>query len=484
MWKGRALSADLFKHQEAAAAFVIGRGGSGAVFHEIGLGKTRTALEIFSRLREKEPALKLLVICPLSLLEAAWADDIKKFTGFSYLNCHKFGIPVDLSLVEKTPIFLINYESFITETRFKQIYSMLCRSPFLVVCDESSRLKNAQSVTVKRLIALRDRAKYRVVMSGTPAPNTELEYWGQMEFVSRGALHPSFYAFRNSFFHLERKGQRIEGRVPPAALHQLFRTGAKYVTTNDKRQKLMAVINKYSHWAKKRDCLDLPEQIDAIRKVQLPALQAKAYRDMKTEYIAQIQGREIAALAALTKIMKLREITSGFIMDEYEACHAIGQNEKLEELCEVIEEAGDQQIIIWGHFTWEIEQIEKRLTEEFANLETGSRPVAVLYGKTKDREDEIARFLDGRARFLVAHPLSAGHGLTFVNSSLEIFFSLSYSWEQYEQCRGRIHRYGQKNPSTYIHLLAEGTVDEDLYETLRTKGDAQEILYKMIRGGR
>src|SRR4051812_2891837 len=83
----------LFKHQSDAIKFVLGRNGSGAIFHEIGLGKTRTAIEIYDVLRINHTGLRLMVFAPLSLLEAAWRADVRKFSGFSFRNLHDEGIP-------------------------------------------------------------------------------------------------------------------------------------------------------------------------------------------------------------------------------------------------------------------------------------------------------------------------------------------------------------------------------------------------------
>ena len=107
---------------------------------------------------------------------------------------------------------------------------------------------------------------------------------------------------------------------------------------------------------------------------------------------------------------------------------------------------------------------------------------SVLYSGTPGhkRQDEIEKFKDGRNRFLIAHPASAGHGLTFVNSSIQIFYSLNYSWEQYEQAKGRTHRPGQKNNCVYIHLLCEGTIDHIIYKVLQKKGDNQEIIKEFL----
>ena len=100
---------------------------------------------------------------------------------------------------------------------------------------------------------------------------------------------------------------------------------------------------------------------------------------------------------------------------------------------------------------------------------------------TEDKDESIRAFRDGRARFLVAHPASAAHGLTFINCSLQIFFSMDFSLERYEQAKARIHRAGQVNKCTYVHLIAKDTIDEQILEVLRRKGDVQKIIYEIVK---
>ncbi len=438
---------------------------------DMGTGKTRAALEIYRELREKTPGLKMIVMAPLSLLEAAWGSDIKRFSAFQYQNLHEDGVP-DAFL---TDIWIINYEAMILEKNFKKLHSILYRYPVVLVCDESSRMKNHQAKTTKRLIILRDHAKYRLIMSGTPAPNTPLEYWGQMEFIERGLLHPSFYAFRNTYFHLARNGQLANMRgqvISREAMREMLRTGWKYEITDYAQKQLMDRIRPYCYWIKKEDCLDLPDTIDETCLIELGAKQRRIYNEMKRHLITEIQGADITAQAALTKIMKLREITSGFAFDGMGEAHDIGESVKLSELDNVIEDIGDRSVIIWGQFRWEIFKIGELLSRHGITVS--------LFSGTKDRMDSIQRFQDGSARYLIAHPRSAAHGLTFTNCSNEIFFSLDYSYEAYEQAKARIHRAGQTNKCTYLHLLAKDTIDEDIMKVLNKKANVDDIVYKML----
>lgn len=466
----------LFKHQDDAISFILRRKGSGALFLDCGLGKTRVALEAYKEVRLHDSGLKLLVIGPLSLLNAAWRADIAKFTDLSFLNLHDNG-----SIPDEWPhdVWAINYESFIAEKNYRKLCSYMSKTPVMVVCDESSRMKNFKSKTTKSLLAIRDLAKYRIVMSGTPAPNTPMEYWAQMEFVNRGILHPSFYAFRNSYFHLSRGKEiaNLHGQyMNRDVMSKLLRTGFKYNITDDNRKKLMAHISPYCFTARKEDCLDLPESIDEIRSVCLGPKQLKAYLDMKRHLITEIKGSDITAQAALTKILKLREITSGFAFDSTGEVHEIGENAKLDDLKDVIDEIGDRPVIIWANFKYDI----RTIADTIAKMRSPDS-VVTLYSETDDRDVSIDRFKDGSAQYLVANTKSAAHGLTFTNCSYEVFYSLDYSYESYHQAKARIHRAGQVNKCTYLHLIADGTIDADMLDVLNRKADMTEILYRMAR---
>jgi len=448
----------LYEHQKQAVEFILDRGGSGAVYHEIGTGKTLTGLSIYSRLKEKEPDLKLLVICPISLIEAAWGEDIKKFTSFSYCNLRQ-----DMDFAD---IYLINYEALLRK-------NYIIPEPRMCIIDESSKMKNPTAKTTKKILSIRNQFKYRVVASGTPAPNVETEYHSQISFVADRIFHPSFYAFRNYYFHLQRGKQAMQGQVLSKSLaRELFSKGWKYQITPQKKLQLTQKLQQVCHFAKKKDCLDLPEQIDEFRSVEMSKDQARFYNEMRRDAITEIRGSEIVATVALAKLMKLRQATSGFMIDTLAQAKEIpGPNPKLKELMDLLEEAGDNQAIIWCNFHWEIETIEKLLTNK----------CVTLYGKTKDKDESIRLFKNGEARYLIAHGRSAGHGLTLTNCNLQIFFSLDYSWEIWEQCRGRTHRSGQRNPCVYVHLLAKDTIDWQIMGVLKRKGKAIELVEEICK---
>ena len=154
----------------------------------------------------------------------------------------------------------------------------------------------------------------------------------------------------------------------------------------------------------------------------------------------------------------------------------IGHATKLKELEEILEDLGPQPVIIWVQFHHEVRVIEKMLSEKY-----GADQVATLYSETKDKEDSITRFKNNQVRYLIAHPKSAGHGLTFVNCSVMVFYSLDYSYESHAQARDRVHRIGQKKSCLYLYIVARDTIDEELMKVLQRKKGLQEAVYALVR---
>lgn len=462
----------LYRHQQEAIDFAVKNDGNCALFHDPGLGKTRTCLEIFNRLRQTDPGLRLLVVCPLSLVNSAWGEDITRFTDFTYA-------PFKEMNGEVPDIVVINYEALISKRYLSGILKLIRSHDFMCVLDESSRLKSNKSKTTETLLALADKFKYRIIASGTPMPNNELELWGQISFIQPDVFPSSFYAFRNTYFHLERNGKVLHmngQRLTGADMRRFLSTGWHYGITKDNRRLFMEEIGPFTHWVKKDEALDLPEKVDQIREVFLNVREQKAYDEMEEYLVTEIEGEEISAQVALAKLMKLRQATSGFFYNREGDSVEIGNSTKLKEIEEILEELGSQPVIIWVQFRHEVETIERLLSEKY-----GADQVATLYAGTKDKEDSINRFKSNRVRYLIAHPKSAAHGLTFVNCSAMVFYSLDYSFETHAQARDRIHRIGQKNSCLYIYIMAQGTIDEALLRVLQRKQSIQEAVYVLVR---
>ena len=474
----------LMKHQQDAIDFAIKNRGVAAFYHEVGCGKTISALALFDKLREmrmdhqkrnRANMLKMLVVCPISLIHGAWTREIERFTDYKWADLH-----ADRTIHPLTDIFLINFESMLSAKRFAHLQNLLSYSPsWLCVVDESSKMKNHKAKTVQQFLSLKSMFEHRIIMSGTPAPNIEWEYWSQMFFLNATILGRNFYKFKNTFFHLHRGKEFVPGQfMSRMAIRKLHEQGFKSELIASKREELFNQMRPWCHHVKAADCIDLPEEIDEFRIVEMTKKQQQVYKQMKEVYIAELPPGDNFAVAnvALTKLMKLRQITSGFaINDKNEAIVLDEKNPKIAALEEIIEECGQQQMILWCQFHWEIDTLRKLLSKIAG--------VSELHGRIspKNRENHLNDFWSGKNRFLIAHPHSAAHGLTLTNCHISVFFSLDYSMEGYSQARGRIYRKGQKNNCIYFHLLAQNSIDQDVLRIVQRKETAQEVAQRYLR---
>lgn len=472
----------LMTHQAAGVEFALKNKGTSAFFYEVGTGKTLTALATFDCLRDLNPKLKLLIICPLSLIHGAWTREIEKFTTYRWHDLHDQKMHTPNSV--EPDIYILNFEYLLTEKKLVELVDFLRTRyccDWMCVIDESSKMKNNKAKTVERILSMRGIFKHRVIMSGTPAPNCEWEYWAQMNFLNPDILGPNFYKFKNITFALRRGNQTMPGQfVNRHMLRKAHEQGFKYEIIPKEREKMFAKMQPWCHLVKAKDCIDLPEEVDEFRMVEMTDPQKKIYKQMKEQYIAEIAEDKFAvANIVLSKLLKLRQITSGFaISDKDEAIPVTIKNPKMEELMGVVEECGDEQIIVWCQFHHEMDMVAAALSKIAG--------VSQLHGRVpqKQREEHLDNFLNGKNRFLVAHPASAAHGLTLVNCHISVFFSLDYSMEMYSQARGRTYRNGQKNNCVYFHILAKDTIDEDVLAIVQRKETAQDVADRYFKNGK
>jgi SNF2 family DNA or RNA helicase len=293
-----------------------------------------------------------------------------------------------------------------------------------------------------------------------------------MRVVDESVLGKSFYAFRNTYFY------------PSGYMGYDWRINA------DRLAALTARIAKKAVFLEKKDCLDLPEQLDENRIVELAPKQKRAYDDLARTLIAQFGSDVVLARNEISKLMRLRQVTSGFLIPELSSDDAGADDpdplararilwldsSKYTALNELAEETAPKRMLVWVNFHAEAHEC-LRVLSKHGKTELFTGEVAPA-----ERPDIIKRFRAGQTRFLVAHPRCAGHGLTLVECDLAVYVSLSYSWEDYKQSRDRLHRAGQTNKVTYVHLLAKGTIDEDILVALKNKRDvALDVLSGLKR---
>jgi hypothetical protein len=232
----------------------------------------------------------------------------------------------------------------------------------------------------------------------------------------------------------------------------------------------------------KKECLDLPDELPPVHRiVELPKDAMRYYREMERERVLMLEDKTITAQTKLASLMKLRQITSGFVIDtDDDASVEPLHYAKAQELAEIVTELGDNNAIIWVNFKREVLDIGTLLSQM-------GKTYVTAYSGTRNVDESIKAFKDNTAQFIIANPKTLKYGVTFTGDSMKrncttaIYYSLSYSFEDYYQSKDRIYRKGQRDGCTYIFLVAEKTIDEDIYDAVIQKGNNALIMENMIR---
>jgi len=454
----------LYQHQINA----IGRARKGnlGIFHEPGCGKTCTALHIIRHWVAKG-CTKILVVCPISIIESAWLEDCATFTPERDIISVWDTKPAERKrkLAEDHEIYVINFD------QLKILFNEIVKKEFdVLIIDESSKLKNPNSEISKAVLALSGihcrgsryicgkPIPHRYLMSGTPAPNSYQEYWAQAKVITgpgNAVFSDNFYSFRGQYFY----------SIPLGPVCK------KWEFRKEMQQEFMDKLSTIADVVRKQDAVDLPPQTHLIRKVYLSDAEQKAYDTLKKELVLRFGDQQILASNALTEIAKLRQLTSGFAYTDNGFIQT--GTSKLNELKELLEEIGDNQVIIWANFQYEISLLLKELP--------GS---AALWSQTPDCPQVINDFKSDKFKYLIAHPASSAHGLTFTNCCYSVYFSMNYSYELMEQSINRTHRIGQTKPVTYYYLLVPESIDEAIYRAVHKKQKLSNSILNYLKSSK
>ncbi|GHU72971.1 hypothetical protein FACS1894184_20910 [Clostridia bacterium] len=339
--------------------------------------------------------------------------------------------------------------------------------PDLVIADEAHKIKTHNTAASKAMHKIGARAEYRLLLTGTVITNKALDVFSQYKYLDPSIFGNSFYSFRNRYFDMVGYG----GYTPVLKKHM----------ADDLMARIHSVAVRYT----KAECLDLPEMIDIVRYVDLELAALRIYNDLEEESITELNGGEVTATNILTKLLRLSQITGGFLTDDENVKPQLVSMAKLAALAEIIETAQEegQKLVIIARFTAEIHAIE-RLLEKRAAHDKRVFYYAKIDGSVKERAEQVDMFQnDPLCNVFIGQIATAGLGITLTAASTMAFYSLSYSMSDFEQSRARIHRVGQRSNCTYIYLTARGTVDEKVLKALRGKADLAKTLIDDYRNG-
>lgn len=405
---------------------------------------------------------RVLIVAPLSIL-SVWEAEFAQFAAFDYALAVLTG-----DSAKKTDtlrhmngaalqVAVVNYES-----AWRMEQELAAWGPDLIVCDEGHKIKTHNISASKAMHRLGAKAGYRLLLTGTLITNKAIDVFSPYKFLNPTIFGTSFYAFRSRYFDMVGYGNHTP------------------VLKRSMEAELSARLHSIAYRAAKADCLDLPETTDVVRQVELEPAARKIYRSLVKESFAELASGEVTAPNVLTRLLRLSQLTGGFLGSDENAAVQQISSAKLSAMEDILESAvaEGQKLVIIARFLPEIRAICKELDGR------GLR-YACITGEVQDRAAQVVQFQnDPDVPVFVGQIATAGLGLTLTAASTMVFYSLDYSMSNYEQAKARIHRVGQRNPCTYIHLIAKGTVDEKVLTALRNKADLAKALVDDCRRGR
>lgn len=466
-----------------------------AFFMDRGTGKSATLIATAGYLFDQEKIDSVLVICFPSTLINTWTQDQvpehlpqNLFTvsdtvswkssynaRFEKKSLHSL-FPKQLENPGTGLRFLVvNVEALASPRVLKILQRFVNNTKCLLAIDESTSIKNSRAKRTKAILKLGRKARYRRILTGLPDPNSPLDLYPQMAFLNPDILGFSSYtAFKCRYAIIVQRTLKDGHSFPDIIGFQ---------NQEEIREKIAA----YCSIVKKEDCLDLPPKIFKKLYVDLTPKQARIYRELRTQAIAELeQESTVTALMIVTRRMRLHQITQGFIKTDDGNLIEIeepAKSPKIKALLDILAPLGPhEKVIIWGTYNREIEMVVRGLQENYENKEIA----ASYYGPTPldERQRLVEEFQekDSPLRFLVIQPKTGARGLTLTQAQIVVFMSNSEDLELRVQAEDRCHRIGQLGEFVmYYDIFANETKDKERFELLRKK-DAASIL-KHIRAG-
>lgn len=450
------LSTDLLEYQKDAVEKLVGLR-VGALFMDMGTGKTRTAMELVARREDK--ISKVIWFCPVSLKETV-RQELHKHIEEPNIYC--FDHKTSSRSIPEAFWYVVGIESMSSSNRVILTANEIIDEKTCVIVDESSYIKGHRSKRTEWITRISQVARYRLILTGTPISQGVIDLFAQMRFLSPKILgYKSFYSFAAN--HLE--------------YHEKYK---RMVVRAHNTEWLAAKMQPYVYQVTKGECLDLPDKLYQKFYVEMTADQRSAYDEIKDRFLQLIEPDDWTSVQIFRLFGALQQVVNGFY-NEYSdeggkliESHVF-EHERIAILREAIDRIPDgEKIIIWCRYEFDLSNIKEMLEKEYGK-------VSIFYGKLNERQrnEEVDKWRQ-ESRFFLSTPSCGGHGLTLNEAAYVIFYNNSYKYSERLQAEDRCHRIGQDRPVTYIDLVCMDSIDERIMASIDKKEDTLESLRREI----
>lgn len=397
---------------------------------------------------------RVLVIAPLRVAEDTWSTECEKWEHLKHLRISKIlGTKKQRqdALLKDADIYVTNRENvdwLVDECFSDWMWDM-------VVIDELSSFKSSKAKRFRALKKVRPYFKRIVGLTGTPTPNSLIDLWPQIYLLDGGQrLGKTITGYRERYFSPGRRNGYV-------VYNWELKQGAEESIQNRISDICISMSAK--------DYLDMPERIDNRIDITLPKKALDTYKQLEKDLVIELGENDITAANAAVLTNKLLQLANGAIYTETKEVIKV-HDEKLDRLEEIIDTSNGKPVLVFYNFKHDYERISKMLDK-----------LKIKY-QTLNTSKDIKSWNNGEIEVALLHPASAGHGLNLqYGGNIIVWFGLTWSLELYQQANARLYRQGQTNTVIIHHLIAKGTVDEDVMNALANKEINQNMLLEAVK---
>ena len=430
-WSGRYKP---FEHQKTTASFLT-MNRKAFCFNEQGTGKTASAIWASDFLMQRKLIKRVLIICPLSIMDSAWRADLFNFAMHRTVDIAHGAKKKRQEIINgDAEYIIINYDGV------EIVKDDIANGGFdLIIVDEATHYKNAQSKRWKVLASILKPDTWLWMMTGTPAAQSPVDAYGLAKLVNPSSVPRFFGAFREMVMH---KITQFKWVPKPHATETVFNA-------------LQPAIR-----FTKEQCLDLPEMTYVKREVELTAQQKKYYDILRKQMMATADGEQITAANAAVNMNKLLQISCGAVYTDSGETIEFDIKNRYKVLKEVINESS-QKVLIFVPFKHVIELLKDKLSKD------GITNDVISGGVSANKRTQIFKAFQttDSPRVLIIQPQAAAHGVTLTAANTIVWWGPTASLETYAQANARVHRSGQKHPCTVVQLQGP-PVEKRIYSML------------------
>ena len=423
-----------FDHQKVTSSFMTMNKKS-FCFNEQGTGKTASAIWAADYLMTQGKVNRVLVICPLSIMDSAWRNDLFAFAMHRSVDVAHGSKDKRKKIINSGADFvIINYDGV------EVVKDEIANGGFdLFIVDEATHYKNAQTKRWKTLNKLIGDNDWLWMMTGTPAAQSPVDAYGLAKLVNPLSVPRFFGSWRDM----------VMWKV----------TQFTWKPKDTSKDTVFQVLQPAIRFTKD-ECLDLPDMVYTKRFVEMTKQQQQYYDMLRKRMVMQVAGEDVTAANAAINLNKLLQISAGAVYTDDGDTVQFDIKNRYQELKEVIDESS-QKILIFVPFKHAIDLLMEKLTRDGVTSEVIRGDVSA-----SKRTDIFARFQhDPDPKVLVIQPQAAAHGVTLTAANTVVWWGPTSSLETYAQANARVHRSGQKHKCTVIQL-AGSAAEKRIYRML------------------